>query len=308
MIKSIEELFEGFIIYRIAEAMTARTLDVTRSNLSLFGSWLANENINSSDQMDLNLSLRYIAYLRGREKMKSGKGKLSKGTIRKHIDLIKSLGKYMVLTGAGVDIGDGLKKPAPSQRIIVSLTPNQIIILFDSLSYMKSFARRLMYRALFTLILDTGLRIHEALNLGPDLVDYSTMYINVIGKNDKQRRVPFGPETEKVLKSLPNGEKYFPVRDSAVRGVLRTIKRHNQDTFKDVRLSPHTLRHTFARQWVVSGGDIYSLKEILGHTDIKMTEKYVFMDEHDISKKHGMHSVINIISDNSFGIPTDKVH
>lgn len=79
--------------------------------------------------------------------------------------------------------------------------------------------------------------------------------------------------------------------DSTVRSTLARIKSAAPEMFDGVRLSPHTLRHTFARHWLLNGGDIYSLMRLLGHNDIKMTARYLYMDNQDITKLHAKHSI-----------------
>lgn len=69
--------------------------------------------------------------------------------------------------------------------------------------------------------------------------------------------------------------------------VRRTISRYGKRAgIEGVRVSPHTLRHTFAVFYVRNGGDSFSLQEILGHTTLEMTRNYVHLARRDIAEQH----------------------
>ncbi|WP_438495763.1 tyrosine-type recombinase/integrase [Paenibacillus sp. IHBB 3054] len=295
----MDELIEDFLTYRIASGISFKMQVLTKSYAKLFLQWLYEHHIYNKEEITQKICVEYIAYLYTRDKRSAGSGKLSKATIRKHIDFLQALGVYLISQGRQDNIAAHLVRPVLPKRLIKSLKVDQIDSLLSAVDRIRNPKTRLIYRCLFTLILDTGLRIHEALWLQEVNVNFISHYITIIGKNDKQRMVPFSEETGYLLKSLPVKDFYFcsrgsaPLSDSSVRAVMSSIKKDNPSVFSGIRLSPHTLRHTFARQWIVSGGDLYSLMQILGHSDIKMTERYLFLDEADITAKHAQHSVLN---------------
>lgn len=57
-----------------------------------------------------------------------------------------------------------------------------------------------------------------------------------------------------------------------------------------VRVSPHTFRHTFAKNWIVNGGDVFSLQKMLGHTTMEMVRRYVNLASEDVSRAHRSYS------------------
>ncbi|WP_367618609.1 tyrosine-type recombinase/integrase [Shouchella rhizosphaerae] len=62
---------------------------------------------------------------------------------------------------------------------------------------------------------------------------------------------------------------------------------------KNVRCSPHTFRHTFAKFYILNGGDAFSLMQIMGHSTLDMTKKYVRLFSTDVVNKHKQYSPIN---------------
>ena len=141
-------------------------------------------------------------------------------------------------------------------------------------------------RALVSLLLDTGVRIGEAVTLEVQNVGVDTVMVD--GKTGP-REVPISPEVRSQLLDV-----------SGDRWVFRGYKRHivTHQAYKIVRkaflaagikgrkLGPHTLRHTFGRHFIMAGGDAFSLQRILGHTDIQTTRIYVELNTQDIIRQH----------------------
>jgi integrase/recombinase XerD len=136
--------------------------------------------------------------------------------------------------------------------------------------------------ALVTLLLDTGLRIREAVELRREEIDYENLLVKVRGKGQKQRIVPISFELRKVLFRWLGRHKFalvFPTSQgttldhSDLLHKLKLVGRHLRIT--GVRVSFHTFRHTFAVSYLRAGGNIYYLARILGHSSVKTTERYL---------------------------------
>jgi integrase len=136
-------------------------------------------------------------------------------------------------------------------------------------------------KRMVTLALHTGMRLGEILNLKSDDLDLSSRSIIIRdSKNGQPRHIPMDSTVRDLLSScIPTSESrhVFP---SASGGRLSTV----QNAFRSARIRAgmselhfHDLRHTFASHWVMSGGDLYVLKEILGHKNIQMTQRYAHL-------------------------------
>ena len=76
--------------------------------------------------------------------------------------------------------------------------------------------------------------------------------------------------------------------------VRQRIKNYGeQANINDIRVSPHTFRHTFAKFYILNGGDAFTLQRILGHSTMNMVRKYIQMNGEDIKDQHHQFSPIN---------------
>jgi site-specific recombinase XerD len=149
-------------------------------------------------------------------------------------------------------------------------------------------------RAILLLLLDTGLRVSEAaaLRLGDLRADGT---LKVQGKGAKERIVPVG-KTARAAIVRYLGQRGAGSADEALllgrrgpldaRGIQQVVRRLKTRIGVVGRLSPHSLRHTFARSYLVNGGDVFSLQRILGHTTLDMVKRYVALADVDLVTRH----------------------
>lgn len=156
-------------------------------------------------------------------------------------------------------------------------------------------AKGLEDRAIMLLMADSGLRLSEVLGLELRHLNWTDSVITVLGKGRKERSVPIGHNTglalERHLQARgPGGRLVFVGRDSK-RHTPKCIQNRisgygRRAEISGVRVSPHTLRHSFAIQYIRNGGDIFSLQKILGHSTLDMVRNYVNLASRDVSIQH----------------------
>ncbi len=161
--------------------------------------------------------------------------------------------------------------------------------------------------AIMMFLLDTGVRVSEIAGVRQKDLDVHEGRCIVRGKGNKHRTVHFGRSTSKAL--------FFYLRDQAKDpeapvfrsdrgetagealtrwGVRQIIERAGKVAkIENTRCSPHTFRHTMAVTFLRNGGQVFALKEILGHTDLKMTSRYVALAQADIAKQHRQFSPVD---------------
>ena len=170
----------------------------------------------------------------------------------------------------------------------------------DMINYHHDFSFLSVRNKVITMILfDTGIRVAELINMMPNQIQDG--YFIIHGKGRKERLVPLSPLVGKWLrKYLSIRNSYFEYRFAANNVFLskngkplteEAISKFLKNTAKavhvnpNVRVSPHTLRHTFAHEQLKNGIDIVSLSRLLGHTNISITQRYLnsIEDSHILS-------------------------
>jgi integrase/recombinase XerD len=166
------------------------------------------------------------------------------------------------------------------KRVIPTLTVPQIQALVGYRP--KTFPWHRLHLLVLT-VLDTGVRIDEALKVGWADVDFENLLLTVYGKGSKERRVPFSFELRKKLfvyqKFVHREGLKFDLVFSTRRGT-RLTQRNSlrglyllQAKLGLPKFGWHRMRHTFATEYLRTGGDVVRLSKILGHTQITTTQK-----------------------------------
>jgi len=285
---SFQYLLDAFVLRCKAKSLSRGSVSWYKDKLRPFLAFLEGLQITNAKDISPTNIRTYIEHLRV-------KGQCS-GTI------------YRAYTGLGTFFGFLLKedfiksnpitlveKPKNVKRLIQAFSMEQIrglLAQFDRNNF-----PHLRTRTLAILLLDTGLRISEALGIKKDDVDLQNNTMRVLGKGGKERDVPFGTTAKQAVMQylmrigdIPGQELLFLNRFGG--GVnRRTIQRQIQlyaekAGIKGVRPSPHTLRHTFATQYILNGGDAFSLQKILGHSTLDMVRVYVDMANSNVAIQH----------------------
>lgn len=167
------------------------------------------------------------------------------------------------------------------QKILATFSPEQIKRL---IAFKPRGVNQTRTHTAAMLILDGGYRVSEVLGLCYENADLDNLVVKVRGKGGKHRLVPISSDMRKVLyryasKHSGPGRLLFGTRNNT-----RVTTRNFQRDFRavrtklgisGVRLSPHTLRHTFAVSYLRAGGNLYYLSRLLGHSSVKTTETYL---------------------------------
>lgn len=149
------------------------------------------------------------------------------------------------------------------------------------------------HEAIIRVMLATGIRAGELCNLRRDAVDLERGEIRVLGKDRRERTVPLARSAARALlhywmgrlDAIPTA---FHGLDSSltVAGLRTTTRRLGERAGISKTVHPHLLRHTFAHRWLIGGGDLESLRRLLGHSSIQTTQRYAGMSIEDIKDKY----------------------
>jgi len=142
------------------------------------------------------------------------------------------------------------------------------------------------------LLYATGLRVGELVGSNIEDINFAERLIRVRGKGKKERMLPFGKTAEESLQSyirvrssIHKGEideraVFLNVRGGRItpRSVQRIVDLHFRQTALRRKISPHSLRHSFASHLLSRGADLRVIQELLGHESLATTQKYTHLD------------------------------
>lgn len=224
---------------------------------------------------------------------------LSAATIRRQVSAVRTYFGFLV--GEGLladDPSDRLESPKRGRALPATLTLSEVEALLAAPGVDQPLAWR--DRALLELGYGAGLRVSELCGLGlPDLV-LTDGLVRVFGKGNKERLVPLGrkvigavsvylhslrPELDRgrtkgrILLNARGG----PLSRVGAWGIVKRAAAHAGVT---KRVTPHTLRHTFATHLLEGGADLRAVQEMLGHADLSTTQIYTHVDREYLRSIH----------------------
>jgi integrase/recombinase XerD len=314
VLHTIDEAIDIFIKAKTAEGVRQGTIKGYHDIFRYFTEWLADDFTNISE-ISSDTIRNYINYLRVErtpyaedpQRKRTSKG-LSVHTVNIRIRGLSTFFRFL--------FNEGIIPMNPMKNImqvrddehdeVQGIPDKQIDVILSS--YNDSQFAQWRDKTLILLLLDTGLRIGEALSLTTEQIDFKGLTITVsskIAKNRKSREIPISREVAKRLSQLLyETQQYFgencqlfmnaygeDFTADAFRRRLNRLKKKIDIS----KLHPHMFRHTFARNYILNGGDIFTLQKILDHADIQTTRKYVQMDTEHIREQHNKFSPLRSI-------------
>jgi integrase/recombinase XerD len=224
---------------------------------------------------------------------------LAPASIRRQVSSLRTYYRFLIAEGrATVDPSDRLELPKSWRRLPAVLSRDEVEALLGAPSPDEKLAWR--DRALLEMGYGTGVRVSELVGLGLTDVWYDDALIRVVGKGAKERLVPVGRRAlgatalyaREIRPALDRGHSagrlYLNARGGALSrvGAWSIIKRCAERAGITKRVSPHTLRHTFATHLLEGGADLRAVQEMLGHADLSTTQIYTHVDREYLKSVH----------------------
>jgi len=197
-----------------------------------------------------------------------------------------------------VDPTADLRSPGRNQRLPKVLTRSEVAVLIASPD--SDSVADLRDRALLETMYACGLRSTETVELELSRLDLEARMLKVVGKGGKERMVPLGVPAAaalerwlrfarpKLLGVREERRVFLNLRGGALtrQGLYGVVKRHAQATGLGERMTPHTLRHSFATHLLSGGCDLRALQEMLGHADAATTQMYTHLSVEDLRETY----------------------
>jgi integrase/recombinase XerC len=230
--------------------------------------------------VDVLLARRYLASLVGKD--------YSRKTIARNIAALRSFFRYLCRVQV-VDSNPfvGIRTPKLERRLPQFLDVPE---LDDLLKLPPATVLGRRDSALLELLYGAGVRVSELVGLSLQNIDLSEQYILVFGKGSKERIIPIGRLAVKAISSYlqesrPVLLRKQPEKTDALflnhtgtplsdRSVRRILDKYVTRLAVHKRVTPHTLRHSFATHLLDNGADLRSVQELLGHVSLKTTQVY----------------------------------
>lgn len=284
----LRDAYEAFAIRCQARNLSPGTLVWYKNRLGLFLRFLESKGVTQAREITPHLIRLYLDDMRARH--------MSSGLIARDYGGFKCffgfLARERIIPQNPIQL---VEKPRMERTLIQPLTLDQARLMLSKINQKRLEGARLWTVSI--LILDTGLRASEAVGLRIPKIDFAKSVLRVMGKGGKEREVPFSTTAKQALWNylrrrgdIPGQDLVFTTRfgtkldRSWLIRAFRTLAMRTK--FEGVRLSAHTLRHTFATQYVMNGGDVFSLQKILGHSTLDMVKNYVGLANRDVSLLH----------------------
>jgi integrase/recombinase XerD len=285
--RRVEALVLDFLAYlEFERGLSRNTLEAYRTDLLQFGRFLDRREIGAIDAAAGDVG-DFLTGLAGGE---DGARPASAATIHRKSATLRSFYRYLRREGLrDSDPTATLSPPRRSRKLPHVLTRAEVQRLLAQPSGAEPAAFR--DRALLELMYACGLRASEAIGLEVGDVDREDRVLRARGKGSKERVVPVGQAAVRALEAyLARGRPALVKAGQETRlfvnfrgapltrqGLYKIVRRHAQAAGLADRMSPHTLRHTFATHLLAGGCDLRSVQEMLGHADVATTQLYTHL-------------------------------
>lgn len=299
---SWDKILDAFIFAKKTAGRSEETIKYYRAKLSFFFNFHIQHMLPCKSPLDCNRRCieGYFGYL-----LNNGRRRI---TVHAHFRALRSFFRWLVSMGLRQDNPMGkITAPKVDEPLPKTVTEEHFLSAIQQLTP-ERFKNHLTYLTLFVLLFDTGMRLCEALGLRFEDIDFNHKVVKVTGKGGKQRIVPISSKTCSLLTKLialrmlncqVNPNDLVFVTSSGTPFSKRNIHKVWWRIQKLAGLNPlpiHGLRHGFARCWLISGGDAFSLQMLLGHSSPSVTQRYVKFFGTDLQNLHQKHSPIERIT------------
>ncbi len=266
---------------REEKGLTPSTLEAYTRDIEQFMDYLNNNNIPNLIKVNKTIIITYLLHLQ-----KTGK---ASSTISRNLASIRCFYQYLLNNNLiKEDPTHNLRSPKVEKKIPDILTKEEVNLLLSQPNQDNFKGAR--DKAMLELLYATGIRVSEIVALDLDNLDLGLGYLHIKDSDTSERVVPIGSFALKYLINYINNYRNEVLKDKEEmalflnynggrltrQGFWKIIKEYTKESNIDKKITPHTLRHSFAVHLLQNGADIKTVQEMLGHSDISTTQMYYF--------------------------------
>lgn len=225
---------------------------------------------------------------------------LKPSSIRRNLSVVRTYHRFLIDEAhADTNPSELLEAPRLPKHLPTVLTVNEVERLLESVDDSTSLGLR--DRTMMELLYSAGLRVSELITLRLMSILANRGWIRVFGKGSKERVVPLGSHAARwVQKYINEARRVLVVKEKRTdilflnhrgdpisrKGVWKIVRDTSRTAGIKKRVSPHTLRHSFATHLLEGGANLRAVQEMLGHADITTTQIYTHLDKSYLKQVH----------------------
>lgn len=271
----LERYIQKFISYlQIEKNASQHTIINYKIDLKEFNTSIKEKPLEKITHVDVRLFLA-----RMKEK------KLSKRSVARKMSTLRSFFKFLSREGyIRSNPATGLQTPKLEKRLPIFLDTGQVVKLIESPDISDVYGLR--DRAILETLYSSGIRVGELVSLNKDNVDFIGGVLKVYGKGKKERLAPIGDRALRMMRNYLEKLNTVSIKEKKAvfinksgrrvsdRAVRRIVEKYIRKTSLNEKISPHSLRHSFATHLLDKGADLRSVQELLGHANLSTTQIY----------------------------------
>jgi integrase/recombinase XerD len=294
----VERVVTGYLDHLVVErGLAANTIASYRRDLRRYTAFLAGAGLRGLGEVAESDVAGFLAALRAGD---DEHPPLSATSAARAVVAVRGLHRFALLDGlVPGDVAAEVRPPAPARRLPKAVPVEAVVALIEAAGAVEG-PRGLRDRALLELLYGTGARISEAVGLAVDDLDRGQSVVRLAGKGGKERIVPVGSYAlravgDYLVRARPalatagagrgavRGGRLFlnarggPLSRQSAWAILRSAAERTGDATLVRRVSPHTLRHSFATHLLDGGADVRVVQELLGHASVTTTQVYTLV-------------------------------
>jgi integrase/recombinase XerC len=307
------DLTDRYLLSKQAEGKSPATIRGYRDILTAFARYLG-EHGHGVSSITREVADKYLLYLRrrprftGRRVSAGTNAGLAEESIRDHLRALKAFFSWLFEEGYVTEnVFKRIKLGKPPTHIIQPLKDDEIITILDTIGPKTPMGQR--NHVIVELMLDGGFRAGEIAGAKLTDLDLVNGTLKVMGKGSKERTVPLGRNVHAALLQYVNATRPKPTPGTGNLFLAKDKSPISVNTLKLLfsrlarksgvsRLHAHLCRHTFAINYLMNGGDVFSLKIILGHESLEMVNRYLHFNTAQITARHREFSPMDRLLDN----------
>lgn len=284
-------LLDQFIAYlRVERGLAENTIQAYSSDLIRFVQFIEERGIGPL-QVTQEVAAGFVGEL--------GRMGLSNRTIARNLSALKRFFRFLAAEGLMEKNPTRLiESPRLARRLPKTLTRSEVDLLLSRPDVATPLGLR--DRAMLEVLYATGLRVTELVSLKALNVNLEAGFVRTIGKGSKERVVPMGEKAAVAIRDyLSDGRPHLAKIDGSPhlflnargkvltrQGFWKIIKQHGRDAGIKKRITPHSLRHSFATHLLEGGADLRAVQVMLGHADISTTQIYTHVTREKLKEIH----------------------